>query len=274
MAHMFGDPLLHSRKGPVPERSHSSAAGCATTLGALNEQIIILRKEDIRADDSVVPALDWSAFEKGEIAIQLKDTEGLSEGSVTIKASTLQRIHPALLPIQLEKEHLFPISLKTVVLQVQTHLRHITEERPKPVASDFDTPIAQVAREDEGFFKLAKGTERKETPIDEMPQAKREISGPVLTPADRPASAMVRKKSPAKFADSQPFSCSNAMTPAPPKSARPATEAGRAECAGSKTGAIEQGASKRSGLERLQEIFMTEDKLDAAPGGESAGCFP
>jgi hypothetical protein len=274
MARMFGDSLLQSRKGSVSERSHSSAADCASTLGALNEQVIILRREDIGADASVAPALDWSAFDKGEIAVQLKDTEGLAEGSVTIKASTLQRIHPALLPIQLEKEYLFPISLKTVVLQVQTHMRRITEETPNPVPADFDTPIAQVAREDEGFFKLAKAAERKETPIDETAaQAKQKISGPVLTPADRPAFTVLRRK-PSETTDSEPFLRSNAMIPVPPQSARPETEAGQAECAGSKTGAIEQRALKRCGLERLQEIFMTEEKLDAQQVANLLAAFP
>src|ERR1700738_367710 len=181
MARMFGDSLLQSRKGSVSERSHSAAADCASTLGALNEQVIILRREDIGADASVAPALDWSRAEKGEIAVQLKDTEGLAEGSVTIKASTLQRIHPALFPIRLEAEYLFSLSLKAVVLQVQPHLRQRFEEKPEQVGADFDTPIAQVAREDEGLFKIAKLAETRVMPIDETTQARRKVTGPILT---------------------------------------------------------------------------------------------
>ena len=104
------------------EHALSSTSDLPETFGALDEQVIILGREDIRADAPPAPLLDWSTFEKG-IAVQLKDTEGLDVGSVIIKASTLQRIHPALLPVPLESEYLFPISLKTVVLQVQAHLR-------------------------------------------------------------------------------------------------------------------------------------------------------
>jgi hypothetical protein len=274
MARTFGDPLFKSRKSPVSERSHSPAADCASTLGALDEQVIILRREDIGADASLAPPLDWSAFDKGEVNVQLKDTEGLAEGSVTIKASTLQRIHPALLPIQLETEYLFPISLKRVVLQVENYLRRIAEEMPNSVAADFDTPIAQVAREDEGFFKIAREAERRETLIDETAEAKRKIAGPVLTPADWPASAMIRRKSSTEPRDSEPSLRSNAVLPATPQSTLPATEAGQAECARSKTEAIEQSAPKRSGLERLQEIFMTDEKLDAQQVANLLAAFP
>ncbi|MBV9130514.1 MAG: hypothetical protein JO298_09010 [Verrucomicrobia bacterium] len=274
MAKMSGGTLLQSRKGPVSERSHGSAVKCAPTLDALNEQVIILRRDDIGVDVSLAPAVDWSAFDKGEIAVQLRDTEGLAEGSVAIKASTLKRIHPALLPTQLEKEYFFPISLKTVVLQLQTHMRRITEEPPNPVPADFDTPIAQVAREDEGFFKLAKAAEQEETAIVETAQEKRKTSGPVLTPADRPASAGVRRKSSTGDTSSEPSLRSFLMVPVPPKSAGPETVSGQAECAGSKTGAIEQSALRRRGLERLQEIFMTEDKLNAHQVANLLSAFP
>jgi hypothetical protein len=263
MARMFSDPPLQGRKAPAFERSHNPAGDSASALGALNEQVIILRREDIGSDAPVAPALDWSAFDKGEIAVQLKDTEGLADGHVTIRASTLQRLHPALLPIQLETEYLFPISLKTVVLQVQTHMRRITEEIPDPVAAaDFDTPIAQVAREDEGYFKLAQAAERKETPTDETAQGKRKISGPVLTPADRPASHAVRRKSRAETTDSETFLRSDVMLPVLSQAARPETEAEQSGYSGSKTKAIEQSALQRRGLERLQEIFLTDEKLD------------
>jgi hypothetical protein len=274
MSRKFGNHLFRNRKGLASEHSHRSTGDLANTFGELNEQVIVLCKEDIRTDAPAAPLLDWSTFEKGEIAVQLQDTEGLAEGSVTIKASTLQRIHPALLPIQLESEYLFPVSLKTVVLQVQTHLRQGSEERPNPVGPDFDTPIAQVAREDEGFFKLEKTAEPKEPPIDEMAQAKRKIPEPVLTPADRPASPMLRKKSPTEYKDSGPPPRSSALIPAPPKSACLETEVRQAERAGAENGTIAQTSLRRIGLERLREIFMTEDQLDVRQVANLLAAFP
>jgi hypothetical protein len=161
MSRKFGQALFRDRKDLAAEHSDDSAGASAPTLGELSEQVIILSREDICADGPLAPVLDWSTFERPEIALQLKDTEGLAEGSVTIKASTLQRIHPALLPAPLAADYQFPISLKTVVLQVQAHLRRSSEERQNPAGPDFDTPIAQVAREDEGFFYLAKSRNQK-----------------------------------------------------------------------------------------------------------------
>src|SRR5271165_3774656 len=98
--------------------------------------------------------LDWSKVDQEEIALQLKDTQGILDGRVTVKASTLKRIHPKLLPVQLDADYLFPVSLRTVVLQVQANLNQNPGEVVKPIGPDFDTPTAQVAREDEGFSSL------------------------------------------------------------------------------------------------------------------------
>jgi hypothetical protein len=274
MSRKFGLALFRDRKDLASEHFDHSAGESAPTLGELSEQVIILSREDIRADVPLAPVLDWSTFERPEIALQLKDTEGLAEGSVTIKASTLQRIHPALLPVHLAADYQFPISLKTVVLQVQAHLRRSSEERQDPAGPDFDTPIAQVAREDEGFFKLAKIAEPKETPIHETAQANRKIPGPVLTPADRPGSPMLRKKSATEYIDSGPLSRSRAMTAAPPQSACSETEMGRAEHAGPKSGGIALNCLKRIGMERLREIFMREDQLDAHQVAILLAAFP
>jgi hypothetical protein len=218
--------------------------------------------------------LDWSTFDREKIAVQLKDTDGLAEGRVTIKASTLQRIHPALLPKQLEEEYLLPISLKTVVLQVQTLLREGSEEALKAVEPDFDTPIAQVAREDEGFFKLARAAETKESPITETVPAKRKISGPVLTPADRPASAMLRVKSPTENrAPGSPLRVT-AMGLAPPQSAIPADELGKTEGDHPKIRDDGQNSLERMALERLREIFMTEEQLDVRQVANLLVAFP
>jgi hypothetical protein len=123
----------------------------------------------------------------------LKDTQGLGEGNVTIRASTLQRIHPKLLPVQLDADYLFPILLRTVVSQVQQHFEQNSSERPKPVSPEFDTPISQVAREDEELFRLARLAKADEEPVREPVQAKPEVPDPILTPADRPACRFPRQ---------------------------------------------------------------------------------
>jgi hypothetical protein len=260
MARKFGNHLFRNRQS-LGSDARISTSDLPETVGALDEQVIILRKEDIIADAPPAPPLHWSTFEKG-VAVQLKDTEGLDMGSVIIKASTLQRIHPALLPMPLESEYLFPISLKTVVLQLQGHLRHGSEERPNPSGPDFDTLIAQVAREDEGFFKLAKITEATEPPVDEAAMLERKIPQPVLTPADRPTSPMLRKKSPSEIRESRPSLYSSPVLPSSRHPASLEAEVRHAGRTGPNKEADAQNSLRRLGSERLREIFMTEDHLD------------
>ena len=273
MARKFGNHLFRNREALASEHARISTSDLPETFGALDEQVIILGKEDIRAEAPSAPLLDWSTFEKG-IAVQLKDTEGLDLGSVIIKASTLQRIHPALLPVPLESEYLFPISLKTVVLQVQAHLRQGSEERPNPTGPDFDTPIAQVAREDNGFFKLAKMTEAIEPPVDETVQAEPKIPEPVLTPANRPTSPMLRKNFPPENRDSRPSLYSSALIPSLRHPEFLETEVAPAGCIGPKKEAIAQNSLRRIGAERLREIFMTEDHLDTRQVAQLLAAFP
>ncbi len=273
MARKFGNYLFRNRQVLGSEHSLNSASDLPETFGALDEQVIILARGDIQADAPLAPPLDWSRFEKG-IAVQLKDTEGLEVGSVMIKASTLQRIHPALLPSPLESEYLFPISLKTVVLQVQAHLRRDFEERPNPIGPDFDTPIAQVAREDEGFFKLTKITEATQPPVDETAQAERKIPAPMLTPADRPKSPMRYQKAPPEIRDSPPLLYSSAVISPQRHPESFQAEVGPAARIGPDMEAVAQNSLRRIGLERLREIFMTEDHLDAPQVAHRLAAFP
>jgi hypothetical protein len=273
MARKFGNHLFRNRQSLASEHARISTSDLPETVAALDEQVIILSKEDIRADAPSAPLLDWSIFEKG-IAVQLKDTDGLDVGSVIIKASTLQRIHPALLPDPLEADYLFPVSLKTVVLQVQAHLRLGSEERQNPIGPDFDTPIAQVAREDEGFFKSAKTTEAMAPPIEETFQAEPKDPEPVLTPADRPTSPMLRKKFAPESRDSRPspYSSTPIQSSRRPEFLETAVQpVGRI---GPQKEALVQTSLRRIGAERLREIFMTEDHLDTRQVAQLLAAFP
>src|ERR1700745_764703 len=96
MSPKFGSYLFRNLKAQTPETNPpgNSLGGC----GAFEEQLILLRKEDIRADAPKGPPLDWSKVENGQIAVQLKETQGIADGCVTGRASTLRRICPILIP--------------------------------------------------------------------------------------------------------------------------------------------------------------------------------
>jgi hypothetical protein len=311
MSPKFGSYLFRNLKGQMPDTNPGGDP--LGSFGVFEEQPILLRQEDIRADDPRAPQLDWSRIENHQIAVQLKETQGVMDGCVTIKASTLQRICPALLPHSFEDDYLFPVSLKTVVLQLQAHLQRKFADIPKAAGPDFDTPIAQVAREDEGFFKLEKVAQQP-PPAAVKPQAKPASAEPVLTPADRPTFPPIREKPRASKVESEPPALEITLQqPVPgntgvapkgpskafeelPKVGPEALPNKKSEVLADqlanqekdqldaeipvgaqpldRTDPAEQKPPRRSGLERLQEIFMTEDLLDARQVAALIARFP
>ena len=228
----------------------------------LSEQFVILRNDDIHAEAPEAPLLDWSTIAKGEIAIQMKDLDGFAEGNVTIKASTLQKIHPMLLPGLLESDYLFQISLISVVMQVQAHLQRSSDNDPARIGSDFDTPISQVAREDEGCFKLERVEGRREPDSEKATHAKQNSPEPVLTPADRPVSGATRKQTGTERREQKPFMAPHPAVNISDSFTGSGTELKPAETRQARENSRAKSALENAGQQRLREIFMTEDYLD------------
>jgi hypothetical protein len=186
--------------------------------------------------------------------------------------------------------------LKAVVLQINSYLNCSPGELVKSPGPDFDTPIAQVAREDEGFFKLENAAQSPVRP--DSPSPEKAIKGPALTPADRPPFPLIREKPrnepppaeagpievtlppvsqlPEAPLDGKPTFDPFAGLPKPvlspagssfsPARQRPAPVPSRTALpgVGGLTPRISQAdAGRRGALERLQEIFITDDFLDA-----------
>jgi hypothetical protein len=257
----LGNYLFSNLKGETPGESSNASGDGRPAFGALNEQMIVLRKDDISADDPEAPTLDWSKVERGEIAVPLRDTQGITDGRVTVRASTLQRICPELLPIELDHEYLFPVSLKTVVLQVQAYLNENSAEVIRPIGPDFDTPIAQVARQDEAFFELEKLARPPIAPTEQRAQTQQMAAGPTLTPADRPTFPLIRNKSPAEGPKSGPQIAQDKLEATTQSDHLEPTRI-RLEEIGLDVSGTAQRPLRASDMQRLQEIFMTEDLLD------------
>ena len=313
----FGNYLFRNLKGDAAASLEIKTPSEA--LGALEEQEIVLRKEDIEPDDPDSSGLDWSKVEGGQIALRLKNTNGLMNGRVTVEASTLQRICPSLFSTPPADGQVLKISLKSVVLQIQAHLNKTGRQSAKPVGPDFDTPIAQVAREDEGFFKLEKSAQAACEPLKANTEDKPEVQGPLLTPADRPVFPLIREKPRPEEHLSRPAPLEIDLPPPmienPAKfdpfadlpkvgAQRSADIADTAGNAGSERRSSSQGRRderskqqletnsahadttirrhaetsvtplRRIGLERLQEIFLTDDLLDASEVAKLLGRFP
>jgi hypothetical protein len=150
MAPKFGNYLFRNLKSGSgsPEKASNDPAGA----GSIEDQEIVLQPADFTTEIS--GPLNWSTQAAGEIRVKLRQTDGLMDGRVTISAKMLRDLYPGLVPEQLKEETAFPLSLRAVVLQLQNVMRSPNDASTLAGAPDFDTPIAQVAREDEGFFKL------------------------------------------------------------------------------------------------------------------------
>jgi hypothetical protein len=265
-------PLINL-EGQVPAQVAKSSGDLPDTFGELNEQMIFLRREDIGTADPWAPELDWSKVDQGEIAVRLKDTHGILDGRITVKASTLHRVCPAVLPVHFDGDYLFAVSLRTVVLQVQASLNQNLGKPMTPICPDFDTSIAQVAREDEGFLKLDKLAQSPPARAEERAETTRVPAAPPLTPADRPSFPLIRNRLPAAGKKSGPASAQGPPS-APRRSAYLEEKETPVEIVGPGAGLIAQKPRRRIGLERLQEIFMTEELLDARQVAKLVAALP
>jgi hypothetical protein len=269
----FGHYLFRNLKGQAPGLSRSTSGDLADAFGDLSEQTIILCREDIRADAPGAPELHWSKVDQGKIAVKLKDTQGMLDGRVTVKASTLQRIQPALLPVQLDSDYLFAVSLRTVVLQVEANLKQNLGEVEKPIGPDFDTSIAQIAREDEGFLKFERLAQPSPVASEETAETKRIAAESTLFPLDRPPFPLIRTEPSAECAKSESAIVESPLS-APIQSEYAEAKGTPVAKVGLNARKIGQKPLRRIGLERLQEIFITEDIFDACQVAKLLAGFP
>jgi hypothetical protein len=253
MAPKFGNYLFRNLKsGPG-----SSEKGSTDSTGAepVEDQEIVLQPEDFTSD--IGGALNWASQAAEEIRVKLRHTDGLMDGRVTISAKMLRELYPGLVPEQLKEETTFPLSLRSVVLQLQNVMRSPNDGPALAGAPDFDTPIAQVAREDEGFFRLEENAP--------APAA----NPPAALPADDFGSVfpLIREKQQDPFAD----------LPKPKLPAPKAPTAVSGSPAEENVKLLKQQSPKpqrRRGLELLQELFLTDDFLDAGQVAQLLRAFP
>jgi hypothetical protein len=292
----FGNYLFRNLKAQNDVGSANSPS--LEEAAELADQTIILRPEDFIDHDSGRDALNWSNLNPAEIRVQFRDTNGLMEGRVAIAASAIRRNYPSLIPPAIQDGVQFPISLKTVVLQLQNCLRATSAETLAAASIDFDTPIAQVAREDEGFLKLERAAESDSIRAKPMNQ-------PELRPEPDPF-PLIREKPQSAPPNPPAIQVTWSPSSAPSPEIRsdpfknlpkvgPRTGDGKSEMTSPdreipasphvlgpivpKTGSewvaqVSDKPLRRLGLERLQEIFLTDDFLDARQVAKLLRAFP
>jgi hypothetical protein len=175
--------------------------------------------------------------------------------------------------VQLDSDYLFAVSLRTVVLQVEANLKQNSGEVVKPIGPDFDTPIAQIAREDEGFLKFEKLAQPSSTASEETAETKRIAAEPTLSPLNRPSFPLIGTEPSAERAKSESAIVEGPLS-APVQSEYAEAEGTPVAKVGLNARESGQKPLRRIGLERLQEIFITEDLLDADQVAKLLAGFP
>jgi hypothetical protein len=295
----FGNYLFRNLKGQNDVDSANSPS--LEETAELADQTIILRPEDFLDLDPGKEALNWPDIDPAEIRVPFRDINGLMEGRVAIVAGAIRRNYPTVIPPTIQDDFRLPISLKTVVLQLQNCLRATSPETPAAASTDFDTPIAQVAREDEGFLKLERAAEPDPTRAETANQLElRPEPGPFplirekpqATPPNPPAIQVTRPPSsapalPSSEIRSDPFKDLPKVGPRTGDGKSEAASQDReirtsADVVGSivpKTSSewvaqISDKPLRRLGMERLQQIFLTDDFLDARQVARLLRTFP
>jgi hypothetical protein len=291
MPSKFGNYLFRNLKGQTGEPGAGTDLPGTEEAAELSEQTILLRPDDFVDCEG---DLDWSTLTPPEIRVQFLDTHGLMEGRVVISAGVVRKGYPSLVSSTVKDERLFLISLKSVVLQLQHCLRGEKLAAPAAAPTDFDTPIAQVAREDEGFLKLERAAQQGSR-HDEPSSA--EISFPLIrekpqtTPPSPPTVQVVppspsvptpqpAQARPDPFRD-LPKIVVHREEPEPEVRLRRPEVRTEHEARHHVSAKIAESLSpssekpvRRLALERLQEIFLTDDFLDARQVAKLLRAFP
>jgi hypothetical protein len=303
MAPKFGNYLFRNLK--TGSGSPEKASGDPSGNLPVEEHEITLRPVDFTSE--IGAALNWSPHEPREIRVKLKQTDGLMDGRVTISAKVLRGLYPGLVSDQLKEDAVFPLSLRSVVLQLQNVIRSASDGSTLTGAPDFDTPIAQVAREDEGFFRLEEhspesgsgpqlpaGTPHHEFSselpvIREKPETRE--NPPPMQPVQVVAPVPSQESLPRRDPGADKPSRDNPFADLPKPKLEPRLDANKREVAlGQSIVAgqppVEESAKlmgpeksspkpqRRRGLEQLQELFLTDDFLDAGQVAQLLQAFP
>jgi len=308
MAPKFGNYLFRNLKSGSgsPEKASNDPAGAVS----VEDQEIVLQPTDFTTE--IGGALNWSSQASREIRVKLRQTDGLMDGRVTISAKMLRDLYPGLVPEQLKEETAFPLSLRAVVLQLQNVMRSRNDASGLAGAPDFDTPIAQVAREDEGFFKLE---ENASSPTSGPNPPATSSTGdfgsmlPLIREKEQvrdnaPAAPPIQVVAPFPAQESKP--AKNAADSPPPKNVveplvvpdgagdkrdpfadlpKPKLPAPKPLVAASpppveeipklrEPDELPPKPQRRRGLELLQELFLTDDFLDAGQVAQLLRGFP
>ena len=224
---------------------------------AFAEREILLSEGDILDGQSPAP-LQWRSA-GGSVKISADKIQGILEGRTRIKAAVLQELYPALFSTDPHPGTEFLIPLKTVVAQLDGTFGSTASM--ESFQDGFDTPFGQLAREDEAKFKdqpeevismeapVAISRQSTESDADSYKWSNDPVSeSPTI--GHETGMCVLKNGSP------EDVLVTSSVESRDTNLGRPASLPG--VCTGRKEDL------RREGHESLQELFLTDEQLDAS----------
>jgi hypothetical protein len=251
---------------------------------SLNEREVLISEGELLDGTSPV-CLDWNSV-GGTIRVKAEKISGILEGRTRIKAAVLQDLYPGLLEKTPNPGTEYNIALQAVVMQLQDLFTSLSSERA--IQEDFATPFGELARQDEArlkvqqderpktekaaspkFFMLPqtgvpadlktrdRSAEEEEPPLDSVRELNQENpSGNRKIGADK-----IRRDPESKTPRAE-------RPPGSTKTLAPSSDSQRRLPSGSSISPSPPGtlndSIRREGHELLQELYLTDEPLDAS----------
>jgi hypothetical protein len=238
----------------------------------LAERMITFKEGDLKPMSPEIPALDWTTV-GGQITVQGAAIEGLLEGRARIRAQQLKNLTPSPIASETPDSTEYEVSLAAVVPQIQDLLGSSQSEATGQ--PEYETPFTVLAREDNARF--ANGIDRQQEGQENPPELQAEARDSENHQTQRPeAKTPQGKQGGPTTSNETPLVEAERFAPGSSKVFSVPINQFRSQAdkdqptSDNPSGVHHLPQGRRSeeelarrGLERLQEIFMLSEPLDA-----------
>ena len=266
----------------------SALPGETDDAGGVLKNVDVVIREGELLEGNFPASLLWNSV-GGGITIKAVKILGILEGRTRVRAGVLQELYPSLFSGPVNPDAEFNIPLRVVVTQIQHIFSGISST--DTALEGFDTPFAELAREDEARFKVE--LRDRTLPIDRAlvtgATSNNEDKDSEIRLADQPKNGAdadseggpTHKKETKGTSEQQGTASSGRLVRDDVVTAahlQPAHEFHNPPArVPSPTGEVRQPRSSnlcREGYERLQELYLTDEPVDGSMIAEYVSRLP
>jgi hypothetical protein len=255
---------------------------------SFNEREVLISEGEL-LDGTVPVCLDWNIV-GGTIRVKAEKISGILEGRTRIKAAVLQDLYPGLFDKTPNPGTEYNIALQAVVMQLQDLFSSLSSDAAIP--EDFATPFGELAREDE---------ERLKDQHDERPKTGKAASPKLFALSQPGAPADLKTRDGSAEREKPPLDSARELNEENPRSnhkivtgetrrgpesktprlERPPHSAEKLVSASDSQSRLPSGSTisfgtrgtlngdiRREGHDLLQELYLTDEPLDASKAAQ------